>query len=101
MSNPDPLRPPSGHPADSTEWREYLQRYDRYLDICERHLEQTVVYNGQVAEATRAQAQVNEVYERWVRWQRQMAVGGVAIGVAVLVLILAIAGVVSLVRQCG
>jgi hypothetical protein len=94
MSIPDSPHPPTGHPADASEWAEYLRRYDRYLDLYERHLEQNAEYNRQVGEAARVQSQGNELYGRWVRWQRQ----GMLWVFAIMVLVLAVAGVASLFR---
>jgi hypothetical protein len=98
MSAPEPPRPPAGHPADASEWAEYLRRYDRYLDLYEQQVKQNDEYNRQLAEAARVQAEGNGWYEQWMRQQRQAALWCLAILGLLLAVLGAVAGVAALVQ---
>lgn len=97
MQLPHPPHPPAGHPAGAAEWAEYLWRYDRYLDLCERQVAELAEYNRQNTADVTARIDANRAYARWAQFQRQVPKWALAI----LVLALVAAGVSELAKHYG
>jgi hypothetical protein len=81
--------PESPHsPSNTTEWCEYLKRYDRFLDLYERSVEEHAVNNRISAESTRISAENIRLleeqarnYQEQVASQRRVQIWGISVAI--------------------